>query len=118
MRCLLEKGGTYWKVADTPQLTPKVLAGLEDMPYEEARRAYLEDLQRFQRDFPELAAELRKLQAMAEEALQRGLLVPNQGPCIWYGVLRPVDWLATLRRWWAEIKPRAGYLEYRQGRLL
>jgi len=118
MECLLEKGGTYWSVADTPQLTPEVLAGLQELPYEEARQAYLEDARRFEADFPELAKELTKLQAMAEEARRRGLTVPCQGVCIWYGVLRLVDWLATLRRWWAEMKDRAGYLEYRQGQLL
>lgn len=118
MNCLLEKGGTYWDLADTPQLTEEVLPTLREMPHPEAVRRYTQDARRFQESFPKLAAELNKLRDMVTEANSRGFVVPGEGPHVWYGVLRPVDSLCHLRRWWEETRPRAAYLEYEQGQLL
>jgi len=119
MSCLLQKGGTFWTIPDTPHLQGKDIP-VEALPYEEARRRYIRDAREFERNFPELAAELRQLKEIARRAAadKQGCAFAGQGRCVWYGVERPVDLLCALRKWWANAEPQLHYLAYEQPPLL
>ena len=114
MSCLLDKGGTFWRIPSTPQLQGRDIQ-VQPLPYEEARRRYVRDALAFEEDFPGLAAELRQLKAIAEKAsAERVGDFGGEGRCIWYGVVRPVDLLCALQAWWAELEGQAAHLAYEQ----
>jgi len=100
MKCLLEKGGTFWIIPETPQLTPRLLDSAVDWLPNVARKAFLKDLELFRTGFPELARELNRLRTLAKRVTAQA---PGytflEGRFIWLGVPRPVDMLCALRLW-------------------
>lgn len=100
MKCLLKKGGTFWIISETPQLTSRLLENAVSWPPDLAREAFLKDLELFRAEFPELARELDRLRTLAKRVTAKA---PGyaflEGRFIWLGVPRPVDMLCALRLW-------------------
>ena len=101
MQCLIEKGSTNWKSDDTPQITARIHKAIMQHDPLVCTAMYIQDDVRFSNDFPELRKEIKDIAALIERASNHWVVMhPNiiVGAFIWHSILRPVDYLVTLRK--------------------
>lgn len=121
MTCLIEKGSTMWKSAETPQITDPIRDVVTDHGFLIVTSFYIQDHTLFRNDFPDLCAETMTIAGLLQRASGHGVVDPIQsfiGAYIWHGILRPVDYLVALRRLKGKVESENPWALYAQDTLL